>query len=757
MNKKSISILLLSVCILLSHYASAQWVNRYNGQGDFSDKFDAMAQDAAGNLYLAGFTMNPDRNSDILLVKLNPAGDTVWTNIYDGPGKDRDEAQAVTLDNAGNIYIAGFVKGATGYDFITIKYNSSGIIQWTATYTYTTDQTDQANSIAVDAGGNVFVAGYSDQDASAIINYDYVVLKYNPSGNLLWTARKDGAGSAEDKPSKLLLDPAGNPIVTGRSFNGSDDDYLTIKYNSSNGALVWQQSEDRTHNDRATDMVANNSNGNVYVTGRSRDVNYDYLTVCYNSNGVKQWQSIYDNVDDDRATGIGLDGSGNLYVTGQTDIDATANYNYDIATVKYNSSGALQWVRTYAGAANNNELATGIFVDASGNCFVTGSTDTDAGVDSSYDYVTLAYSSSGTVLWSHTYTNSASSNDIPSALIEDASGNVIVTGSTETVPQRNGATIKYNSSGALQWTKYYDGVGDNSDNANAIAIDANRNVFIAGYSVQYGMDRNFSLQKIDPNGNTQWVRTLDGTISASSDIAYGLAVDGTGNIFVGGYTHNSTVSNDFTVAKYNTNGDTLWTRTYNYPTANESDKAVSLALDGSGNVYLSGRSDSDPTLASNDDVLTVKWDGNGVFQWASRLNGTGNGSDAARALKVTSAGNIYVAGKTFGSTSDYVLIKYNSSGVQQWIQTYDGGGSDDVSSLAIDNSENIYLTGFSENTLGSDTDIVTTKYNSAGVQQWVKRYDGPAHGNDKGEAVAVDGNGNVIVTGTSDIDNLTTK
>jgi hypothetical protein len=171
-------------------------------------------------------------------------------------------------------------------------------------------------------------------------------------------------------------------------------------------------------------------------------------------------------------------------------------------------------------------------------------------------------------------------------------------------------------------------------------------------------------------------------------------------------------------------------------------------------VYLTGRSDNDPTLVSNDDVLTVKWDGNGVFQWASRLNGTGNGSDAARAIKVTSAGNIYVAGKTFAATSDYVLLKYNSSGVQQWIQTYDGGGSDDVSSMAIDNNENVYITGYSENVSGSDTDIVTIKYNSSGVQQWAKRYDGIAHGNDKGNAVTVDASGNVIVTGSTDIDNL---
>jgi hypothetical protein len=94
------------------------------------------------------------------------------------------------------------VKGATGYDFITIKYNSSGVIQWTASYTYVTDQTDEANSIAVDALGNVFVAGFSDQDSSPVINYDYVVQKYSPSGSLLWTARKNGAGNGEDRPSK---------------------------------------------------------------------------------------------------------------------------------------------------------------------------------------------------------------------------------------------------------------------------------------------------------------------------------------------------------------------------------------------------------------------------------------------------------------------------------------------------------------------------------------------------------------------------
>lgn len=741
--------------LIAGHSKAQQWVNRFNGQGDFSDKFNAITTDATGNVFLAGYTVNPGTSRDLLLVKLDPLGDTVWTSIYNGIGNGADEALTLTLDASGNIYTTGYQKGpGTGNDFITIKYNAAGVILWTATYNYFSNESDQSNSIVVDASGNVFIAGQSDSDPSLNNNDDYVVIKYNAAGATDWAVRTNGFGNGTDQPTKILLDPTGNIVVTGRAFNGFDDDYMTVKYDPA-GTVIWNQLFDRLHYDRATDMAINPNNGNIYVTGRSGNGNdYDYATVCYNSTGVQQWFSIYDNVDDDRATFVALDGTGNIYVTGQSDANPSNLFNYNITTVKYNTNGNQQWVRNWSGSAGNDDSPGGFYVNNAGDVFVTGQSDTDPTANVSNDIVVAKYNTGGTLQWANTYNRSGSNNDAAFGIIEDVFGNVIVAGYSENIPQKDAVAIKYNSTGVNQWTKFYNGIGDNSDNSHAIVVDAADNVYTAGYTVGYNTDKNFAVLKVDASGVLQWEKDFNGSSTLSIDDAQALALDANGNICVAGYTKNSGTSSDITVVKLNPLGDTLWFRTYNYDLANESDKAFAIATDAANNIYVTGRSDSDPTINNNDDIVTIKYNTNGLLQWVVRYNGVGNGSDGARAIKVTPAGNVYVGGRTYnGVDEDYVLIKYNNLGIQQWVSTYNGGfGNDESVAMAMDASENLFITGFSENNTALNTDMAVVGFNAAGSQLWAQRFDGSANGNDDGKGIAVDNAGNVIVTGTTDTD-----
>jgi hypothetical protein len=140
-------------------------------------------------------------------------------------------------------------------------------------------------------------------------------------------------------------------------------------------------------------------------------------------------------------------------------------------------------------------------------------------------------------------------------------------------------------------------------------------------------------------------------------------------------------------------------------------------------------------------------------QWVARYDGPASSADQASALAVDGSGNVYVTGGSIGSATgeDYATVKYNAGGVQQWAKRYDGPASsaDEAYALAVDGSGNVYVTGGS---IGSatDEDYATVKYNAAGVQQWAKRYDGPASSADEAYALAVDGSGNVYVTGYSD-------
>ncbi len=139
-------------------------------------------------------------------------------------------------------------------------------------------------------------------------------------------------------------------------------------------------------------------------------------------------------------------------------------------------------------------------------------------------------------------------------------------------------------------------------------------------------------------------------------------------------------------------------------------------------------------------------------EWVARYNGPIDSIDEAYSIAVDNSGNVYVTGRSggIGITKDYATIKYNSSGVQQWVARYNGPGNgrDDAYSIAVDNSGNSYVTGFSTG-LGTSYDYATIKYNSAGTQIWVARYNGPGNGNDFAYSIVVDNSGNVYVTGGS--------
>ena len=753
---KKINILIF-VILGISGISNAQWTNRFNGQGDFSDVYNAVITNASGISYQAGYTINPELSKDILLVKLNSVGDTSWTRIMNGAGNGPDEATAITLDNSGNILITGYLKGSgTGYDIATLKYDANGNILWTAIYNYTSNEFDQGNVITTDAAGNIYVAGQSDKDATLNNNDDFLIIKYNSSGIQQWTKRSNGFGNGTDRPTALVITSDGNLVVTGRSSNGNDDDYMTIKYDASTGNELWRNYFDRTHHDRATGIVCNNASGNVYITGRSNNGdNYDYATLCYDAGGAEVWQAIFDYVNDDRATNIGIDGSGNIYVTGQSDANAAAiAVNYDILTVKYNSSGVQQFAQSFGGDAANDDIPAAMVVDASGNIFIAGSTDTDPTEQIKNDLITLRYNNAGVLQWATPFSAGALNNNIARSISIDGAGNIFVSGYAEVIPNKNALTIKLNSDGNVEWDNSYNGIGDNADNVHAIFRDATNNMYLAGYTFGYESDRNFMVMKLGATGNMLWEREINGSSNTqSTDDAVALATDNSGNIYAAGYVKNSGTGYDMMLVKYSPTGDSVWAQQYNYDLANETDKAIGIAISSDGKIYVTGRSDQDAGIISNDDIITIKYSSAGIMEWANRFNGTGNGIDNAKSIKVASSGNIYVAGKTYSGTDmDMVLIKYNPAGVQQWVKTYNGSfGDDEGIAMAIDSEENIFITGESFNA-DVNKDITILHYSSTGTLVWSEQYNGGENGNDETKSICLDSNGNIIIAATTSPD-----
>jgi len=194
----------------------------------------AMALDGNNNVIVTGSSIGSGCNPDYATIKYSAAGVPLWTNRYNGPANDYDEATGVAVDRSGNVIVTGGSDGdGFGYDYVyaTIKYSGAGVPLWTNRYSETGDGQDTAYAVAVDDSGNVFVTGTSIGSGSG---HDCATIKYSGAGVPLWTNRYNGTGNAYDQANAVAVDASGNVFVTGSSYeSGSFSyDYVTIKYAS---------------------------------------------------------------------------------------------------------------------------------------------------------------------------------------------------------------------------------------------------------------------------------------------------------------------------------------------------------------------------------------------------------------------------------------------------------------------------------------------------------------------------------------------
>jgi plastocyanin len=247
--------------------------------------------------------------------------------------------------------------------------------------------------------------------------------------------------------------------------------------------------------------------------------------------------------------------------------------------------------------------------------------------------------------------------------------------------------------------------------------------------------------------DTAWVRRYNGT-GNYYDVAGSIAVDASGNVYVTGYSYGSSTDRDYATIKYYPNGDTAWVRRYN-GLGNKVDEAHAIVVDGYNNVYVTGYSYDTGT---GGDYITIKYYPNGDTAWIRRYDGPAQYKDGASAIAADSSGNAYVTGWSYSSEIeyDYATIKYYPDGDIAWVKRYDGPAqyNDGASAIAVDGSGNVYVTGSSYG-ISTATDYVTIKYYPDGDTAWVRRFNGQGSSYDGVVAIAVDISGNVYVTGGS--------
>jgi uncharacterized delta-60 repeat protein len=323
------------------------------------------------------------------------------------------------------------------------------------------------------------------------------------------------------------------------------------------------------------------------------------------------------------------------------------------------------------------------------------------------------------------------------------------------------------NSSSQEWLNTYNGTSNGDDRGYGIAVDGN-DIYTTGFTTNDTTGQDIILIKYNNTGGFRWKAIYRGINGNHQDRAWGIAVDGSGNVIVTGYTTMSGNNIDYVTIKFNSNGTQLWAKTYN-GTGNGTDQAWGIVIDEDDNIYITGTSRGSNNY---DDCVTIKYTPSGTESWVKRFDGNSGKHDGATAIAIDNYGYVYITGYTSYTSSnlDYLLVKYNSSGSEQWNKRYNGNGNgeDKAWGIAIDNSTgdnihaDIYITGYS---LGqsSKIDAVTMRYNESGTVEWTSRYNSSENHDERGLGIIVDSRTNsvyvrgTIVTNTRGTDFMTLR
>jgi len=412
---------------------------------------------------------------------------------------------------------------------------------------------------------------------------------------------------------------------------------------------------------------------------------------------VLQWNTFMGYEGDsynEYANAIAIDSSGNIYVTGEsrgdwgTPINAYAGGS-EIFVAKFNNFGTLQW-STFLGSAATDE-GYGIAVDDSFNVYVTGRSDATWGIPQ----------------------NAHSGNNNPDIVV-----------------------AKLNDHGSLQWNTFMGAAGE-WDEGHAIAVydGDGDDIYVTGFSAAtWGIPKDNHagswdafVFKLNGAGNLQWNTFMGSSdTDVGNDIAvnvYGTSVFVTGRSFSTWGTpinaHTGGGLYDAFVIKLNNKGERVYSTFMG--SASENDVGTGIVVDGNGNVYVTGSGGDwgEPVNRHSGlfDVFVAKLNMSGVLQWNTFMGSYSN--DDSRDIAINGTGDIYVTGGsdvTWGAPlnahaskgyNDGFIAELNNSGVRQW-NTFLGSTSEDTTlSIALSNSGNIYVSGYSAATWGSPVDLFT--------------------------------------------------
>jgi len=701
------------------------WEQRKASASNGDDRGVAIRMDGDDNVLMTGYLFN-GTDSDIYTAKYAAAspGAVIWEKVYNGG--NNDEPMALRVDGTGDVYMTGYTFTYGGNeDFYTVRYNSTdGTIVWAAIYNSSADYTDIPVDMIVKSGndGGVFIVGYTVTTS----NENITTLKYRKdNGTLLWQQSYTGTVNKNSRPVGINLGPTGDVCIAGWTDTATNlFDFVAIRYDY--GAV-----------NRPTDLIATATSNTTITLNWSDNATNESGYKIERKKGEATSYSQIDTVGagvttyNDNNPAAPLDTNSYYYyrVRAYNATDGNSYYSNEAhALTKVISYDTPVWTYQYNGADNREDEAVGIVVGSDEHPVVTGHSDlTEEGVEAAYsfDYMTIKLDrATSAVKWKARYDSGDGGTDMAAGLVLDNNGDAVVTGTAYlsggsdksddlyTITYSSATHTDPNSNPPMAWGEQY-GTQAGIDQATAIqaAKDAANNIVVIGHGINTSNDEDMFIIKYLANGSQAWPPIVYDGGTGGNDYPSAVGLDSSGNIFITGSTENAAGNFDIYTAKYSgSSGALLWSDTY-AGDGNGDDHGLSLAIDKTGNVYITGHA---VNADGNDEWVTIKYDGANVSSnrrlWKKVHNGFDapvNGNDRAVAVAVDPIdGGVIVAGNSYRTLtdSDFHLIKYKADyGSIIWEQNFARPATYDyVTAMAVDASGYIYLTGNSRG--GPDTD-----------------------------------------------------
>lgn len=680
----------------ISESGQLAWEKAFDVQQTFSgNSYSRIALDNQQNIVIAAADYY---YNGLYIAKISPSGNILWSDTLN-PNANYTVTKVIT-DSNNNIYI-----GASNGDFVLIKYNQDGVLQYNHSIDGGLFINDVMKNISLDNNNNIIFSGNRGSlpgDNSAI------VYKFDNNGNQLWNTiiQHNNTTQIEVNDHTLLNDEI---VVCGYFFNNTElyRGYLT-KLNSSGvqGSVTVDPQNSSSYKlvaalgneivvgvgDAQVPVTVSTSlkkfssslseiwnqvlpiggvyyqlftfqNTSIYflIEHFSSSSSIKNIVYRYNENGVLEW-----SLENDSSTYLSR--SDFVSISSNNSVRLAAPYHHsnnvpynDYMDIKVmdinNSTGQVSWTFQYDGTTFSEDRTTLLTKDSQGNIYTAGT------FSAAYNNTALGiakYSNTGNLLWLQKLDISAGSSkdDAPLSIVCDAQDNLILAGySTNT--NRDFLLMKFNPAGTVLWQKVFDGTGNNNDQFSSVITDASSNIYAAGLSVRnFGGTNNFyvhQVYKYDPNGTEVWENWDYSNTTGAQQLILSPSQQ---MLYVGCEYYGSTTNpSDIGVFKLRAdNGSYLHWISYSGTSTNSNDRLKGIAIDSLERIYLNGNVNNaglKSAVIKYDSTLTEIWDN--VYT----LNSIGNQFMQDRNQDVLVTMNTM--------TADSIgLLKYSKNGSLIW-------------------------------------------------------------------------------------------